>query len=81
MLELDAMKLLEQGLRSQLALRIASAAATTLTFPQAPVPLLQASPFGTQRGALASVFGAGASFSGELPGRYEAPISGALPSR
>ena len=67
--ELDAMQLMEDGLRQLLAMRIAGATASLLTFPQSAMPLLQGSPFRQQRGGLASVFGTGSSFSGDMSGR------------
>lgn len=74
MLELDAMSQMEEGLRQLLKLRIGGAAATLLTFPQACPPLMHPSPFRTQRGALASVFGNGSGYSAELLGRCPLPF-------
>ena len=64
------MRLLESGLRQLLAMRIAGAGASLLSFPQPSVPLVQPSPFLAVRGGLAAVFGGGGGgFAGELPGR------------
>ena len=70
MLQLDAMKFLEEGLCQLLKLRVAGTAATLLAFPQAAVPLYPVSPFDTPNSSFAALFSSTAAFSSELPGRF-----------
>lgn len=67
--ELQPTRLLEDGLRTHLALRAASSAAAALSFSQPPAPLVYPAPSTSARSAFAGLLGAGAALSVNIPGR------------
>lgn len=70
-IELDPMRLLEDGIRSQTARRIAATCARLLVFPNAPPPLVPPPLSSAGRDSpFAAVFGSRAPGFGEMEGRW-----------
>lgn len=67
-MDIDPLKLLEDGIRSQIAQRIAQSCAASLVFPRRQQPLGFGELGGAQVGGLLGLFG-GASAAAELPDR------------
>ena len=67
-MDIDPLKLLEDGIRSQIAQRIAQSTAACLAFPRRQLPLGFGELGGAQGGGLLALF-SGASAASEVPDR------------
>ena len=79
-MDIDPLKLLEDGVRSQVAARIAQTCATSFVFPHRAAPLGFGELGGSRDGGLLGLFG-GPSVAAEVPDKCEPIISSLKLSR